>query len=46
MENSKINLIRSELNMAASYIDRLFHGIIDLSDLDYHPELEKTYSTL
>ena len=41
MENSKINLIRSELNMAASYIDRLFHGIIDLSDLDYHPELKR-----
>ena len=41
MENSKINVVRSELNMACSYIDRLFHGIIDLSDLDYHPELKK-----
>ena len=41
MENSKINLIRSELDMAASYLDRLFHGLIDLSDLDYHPELKR-----
>ena len=41
MENSKVNLIRSELDMAASYIERLFHGIIDLSDLDFHPELKK-----
>ena len=41
MENSKINLLRSELNMAATYIDRLFHGILDLSDLDYHPQLKK-----
>tara|TARA_B100000886_G_scaffold337407_1_gene298047 strand:- start:323 stop:1477 length:1155 start_codon:yes stop_codon:yes gene_type:complete len=40
MENSKVNLLRSELNMASSYVDRLFHGIIDLSDLDYHPELK------
>ena len=41
MENSTTNLLRSELNMAASYIDRLFHGIFDLSDLDYHPKLKK-----
>ena len=41
MENSTINLLRSELNMAASYIDRLFHGVLDLSDLDYHPKLKK-----
>lgn len=41
MENSKINLIRSELDMAASYLDRLFHSLIDLSDLDYHPELKR-----
>ena len=27
--------------MAASYIDRLFHGVLDLSDLDYHPKLKK-----
>ena len=40
MENSKVNLVRSELNMAISYIDRLFHGLIDLSDLDYHPGLK------
>ena len=44
MENSKVNLVRSELNMASSYIDRLFHGLIDLSDLDYHPELKKLIS--
>ena len=41
MENSKVNLLRSELNMATSYIDRLFHGLFDLSDLDYHPEIKK-----
>ena len=45
MENSKINLLRSELDMAASYIDRLFHGLFDLSDLDYHPKLKKLLSS-
>ena len=39
MEDNISNLLRSELYMASSYVERLFHALIDLTNLQYHPNL-------